>query len=78
MSLGIAVLGASGRMGRLVLSSVLESSDLRLSAAITDPTCEQRGADAASVGARRRMGAPAADAVLLAAEGGARRRVELR
>ena len=49
MSLGIAVLGASGRMGRLVLTSILESSDLRLTVAITDSTCDQRGVDAATL-----------------------------
>src|SRR5438067_1070183 len=34
MSLGIAVAGASGRMGRMLIEAVLESEDLRLAGAL--------------------------------------------
>jgi 4-hydroxy-tetrahydrodipicolinate reductase len=44
--LKIAVLGAAGRMGRTVLSMVLESDDLRLVGAVTEPNDKLLGRDA--------------------------------
>lgn len=54
--LPIAVLGATGRMGRLVLSEILESPDLRLCAAIAGPGRAALGADAGTLAGRAACG----------------------
>ena len=47
--LKIAVAGASGRMGQMLVQAVLGSSDLRLSGALDIPTSPQLGQDAAAL-----------------------------
>ena len=46
--IGVAVLGASGRMGRAVVRQILESSDLELVAAVTHAASAHIGVDAAA------------------------------
>lgn len=49
MSLSIAVAGASGRMGRMLIDAVLSSADCRLSGALDVPSSPLLGQDAASL-----------------------------
>jgi 4-hydroxy-tetrahydrodipicolinate reductase len=58
--LSVAVLGASGRMGRQVVAQVLASPDLRLAAAVTRPGSASIGQDAGTVAGERPAGVPIA------------------
>ena len=53
MSLRVAVAGASGRMGRMLVEAVLEAPDLTLAAALDQPTSAAIGQDAAAFMGRR-------------------------
>ena len=59
--LNIAVLGAAGRMGRAVLSCVLESDDLRLVGAVSEPGDRALGRDAAELVGAASVGVPVTD-----------------
>lgn len=52
MTLRVAVLGASGRVGRLVCAAVLDAPDLDLVAAVTRPGAEALGRDAGLLAGR--------------------------
>lgn len=59
--LKIAVLGATGRMGRSVLSCVFEADDLELVGAITEPKDRLLGRDAGDLVAAEAVGVPLTD-----------------
>jgi 4-hydroxy-tetrahydrodipicolinate reductase len=59
--LKIAVLGATGRMGRAVLSCVFEAGDLRLVGAISEPNDRLLGRDAGELVAGEPMGVALTD-----------------
>jgi len=59
--LKIAVLGAAGRMGRAVLGCVLESDDLRLAGAVTEPSDRLLGRDAGELIGAEAVGVPLTD-----------------
>lgn len=59
--LKIAVLGAAGRMGRTVLATVLESDDLRLVGAVTEPNDKLLGRDAGELVGAAALAVPLTD-----------------
>jgi 4-hydroxy-tetrahydrodipicolinate reductase len=59
--LKVAVLGASGRMGRAVLQCIAESDDLELSGAITEPGHASLGRDAGENAGLPSLGVPLTD-----------------
>ncbi len=56
--LGIAVLGASGRMGKLVLAEIVDAHDLHLAAAVVRPGSGAIGCDAGMLAGREHLGVP--------------------
>lgn len=58
MTTGIAIIGASGRMGRILLEAVTLNSDCRLVAAIERPTSSLLGADAGEMAGLGKLGVP--------------------
>ncbi len=59
--LKVAVLGAAGRMGRAVLSCVLEAHDLKLTGAVTEPGDGLLGRDVGEVAGAPALGVPLTD-----------------
>jgi len=59
--LKVAVLGAAGRMGRAVLSCVVEANDLQLTGAVTEPNDRLLGRDAAELIGAEGLGVPLTD-----------------
>ena len=59
--LKVAVLGAAGRMGRTVLGCILDSKDIRLSGAITEPNDRLLGRDAGELVGVEPLGVPLTD-----------------
>jgi len=59
--LKVAVLGAAGRMGRAVLGCIVESDDLRLAGAITEPNDRLLGRDAGELIGGEALGVPLTD-----------------
>lgn len=59
--LKVAVLGAAGRMGRTVLSCVVEADDLELAGAITESSDPLLGRDAAELIGAEALGVPLTD-----------------
>jgi 4-hydroxy-tetrahydrodipicolinate reductase len=59
--LKVAVLGAAGRMGRAVLSCVLEADDLKLIGAVTEPGDRMLGRDAGELVGVDPVGVPVTD-----------------
>ena len=54
--LRVAVLGASGRMGRLVLAELLDAPDVQVVAAIVSPGSSSAGVDAGTLAGRGPVG----------------------
>ncbi len=54
--LGVAVLGASGRMGRRVVQQVVDAEDLQLTAALVSPSSSALGVDAGVLAGRDACG----------------------
>ena len=59
--LKVAVFGAAGRMGRAVLSSILEADDLTLVGAVTEPGDQWLGRDAGELVGESSAGVPLTD-----------------
>jgi len=59
--LRVAVLGAAGRMGRAVLGCLLESDDLKLTGAVTEPKDRLLGHDAGELIGAAALGVPLSD-----------------
>lgn len=59
--LKIAVLGASGRMGKTILSCLVEADDLKLVGAVTEPGDPALGDDAGEVAGVGTLGVPLTD-----------------
>ena len=57
----VAVLGAAGRMGRAILSCLVESGDLRLAGAITEPGDPALGRDVGELAGLGPLGIPLTD-----------------
>jgi len=59
--LKVAVLGASGRMGKAILSCLVEADDLTLVGAVTEPSDPALGDDAGELAGVRTLGVPLTD-----------------
>ena len=59
--LKVAVLGASGRMGKAILSCLVEADDLTLVGAVTEPDDPALGDDAGEIAGVGTLGVPLTD-----------------
>lgn len=54
----VAVSGAAGRMGRMLVSAITRADDLRLTAAVDHPDAPENGADAGELASLGQLGVP--------------------